>query len=117
MVATSFRLAKGHRQNRKIQGYVTAMQGVGAFGGPLLGGYLSTHSYSYSFYAGVLCAVTGLIATRFLSPSEAIEPRVGVREFFVGADNLVSEVHTRVATWYGYRYYGYFWAVWVWVFF
>ena len=85
MVATSLRLSQSPRQNRKIQGYVTAMQGMGAFGGPLLGGYLSIRSFTYGFYAGVLCAVMGLVASRFLSRSVAIEPRVNMDEFFTGA--------------------------------
>jgi MFS family permease len=85
MVATSLRLSESPQRTRKIQGYVTAMQGIGAFGGPLLGGYLSIRSFTYGFYAGVLCAVMGLIASRFLSRSVAIEPRVGAGEFVSGA--------------------------------
>ena len=97
MVSTSFRLAQGSRSRQtRIQSYVTAMQGVGSFGGPLLGGYLSTHSYAYGFHAGVLCAVTGLIATRFLSRSQALEPRVSAREFFAGFLGAADKLgHTR----------------------
>ncbi|TFG72319.1 MAG: MFS transporter [Anaerolineales bacterium] len=94
MLATSFRLGQGTRQG-KIQTYITTMQGVGAFGGPLLSGYLSTRSYAYGFYAGVLCAVAGLIASRLISRSQAIEPRVGTREFFAGAYVRLFSVITR----------------------
>ena len=66
MIATSFRIAEGSQQARKIQAYVTTFQGVGAFGGPMLGGYLSTFSYMYGFSAGVLIAVIGLVSSRFL---------------------------------------------------
>ncbi len=53
-------------------------------------------------------------------PSAILSQESELREFFVGADNLVSEVHTRVATWYGLWVWIFFlnteW-VWVWVFF
>lgn len=94
MLATAFRLAQGQGQ-RKIQTYVTTMQGVGAFAGPLLGGYLSTMSFTYGFLAGVLCAAAGMIASRLISPSEAIEPRVGVIEFVGGAYVRLFRVITR----------------------
>ncbi|MBT3601803.1 MAG: MFS transporter, partial [Candidatus Latescibacteria bacterium] len=82
MVASSLRLAK---DPRKIQAIVTSVQGVGAFGGPLLGGYLSIYSFSYGFFAGLFCAAIGLVASRLLSRAVAIEPRVGIRDFFIGA--------------------------------
>jgi len=85
MVASSFRLAKAPRKNHQIQAIVTSMQGIGAFGGPLLGGYLSIHSFQHGFFSGVLCAAIGLGASRLLSRSVAIEPDVGVRDFFIGA--------------------------------
>ncbi len=85
MVASLFRLTKDPRKSHQIQAIVTSMQGVGAFGGPLLGGYLSINSFSDGFFASVLCGVVGLGASRFLSCSVAIEPRVGMRAFFTGA--------------------------------
>ena len=85
MVASSFRLATGPRKNHQIQAIVTSMQGIGAFCGPLLGGYLSIHSFQSGFYVGVLCAAIGLGASRFLSRSVAIEPSVGARDFFTGS--------------------------------
>ena len=59
MVASTFRLTQDSRRTYKIQAIVTSMQGAGAFGGPLLGGYLSIDSFSVGFFAGVLCAVVG----------------------------------------------------------
>lgn len=95
MVASSFRLATGPRKNHKIQAIVTSMQGIGAFGGPLLGGYLSIHSFQYGFFTGVICAVIGLGASRFLSHSVAIEPTVGVRSHFTGAYTQLVHLITR----------------------
>lgn len=85
MVASSFRLVQNPRKNYQIQAIVTSLQGIGAFGGPLLGGYLSIQSFSHGFFAGVLCAVIGLGASWLLSRAVAIEPSVGVRDFFTGA--------------------------------
>ena len=95
MVATSLRLSSDTRKRHQIQAYATALQGIGAFGGPLLGGYLSTYGFAYGFYAGVLCAATGLVASRFLSRSVAIEPPVDVRRFFTGAYAKLFRVVTR----------------------
>ena len=85
MVASSLRLVKDRRKNYQIQAIVTSLQGIGAFGGPLLGGYLSIQNFSHGFFAGVLCALIGLGVSRFLSPSVAIEPSIGRRSFFIGA--------------------------------
>ncbi len=94
MLATSFRLAEGPRQH-KIQTYVTMMQGAGAFAGPLLGGYLSTRSYVVGFYAGLLVAVVGLIASRLIPSSEPIETAANAREFVLGAYVRLFRVATR----------------------
>ena len=95
MVASSLRLAKAPRKIHQIQAIVTSVQGIGAFGGPLLGGYLSIQSFSQGFFAGVLCAVIGLGASRLLSPAVAIEPNVGVRSFFIGAYAQLFRLVTR----------------------
>jgi len=94
MLATSFRLNQGLRQ-AKIQTYVTMMQGIGAFAGPLLGGYLSTRSYQVGFYAGLLVAVIGLIASRLVQPSQPIEMVESGREFVLGAYVRLFRVVTR----------------------
>ena len=85
MVASTLRLTRTPRKTYRIQAIVTSLQGIGAFGGPLLGGYLSIDSFSHGFLAGVLCAVIGLGASRLLSRPVAIESRVGVRGFITGA--------------------------------
>ena len=95
MVATSLRLSQDPSQTHRIQGYNTAMQGVGAFGGPLLGGYLAIQSFTLGFYAGLICAFGGLIASRFLSRSVAIEPRVKALEFVTGSYVLIYRLITR----------------------
>ena len=96
MVASSLRLAQGSGSKiRRVQAIVTSMQGVGAFGGPLLGGYLSAHSFSYGFFAGVLCTAVGLGASRLLSPAVAIEPKVGAVGFFTGAYAQLFRLITR----------------------
>ncbi len=95
MVASSLRLPKDPHKPHKIQAIVTSMQGIGAFGGPLAGGYFSDHSFSYGFFAGVLCAAVGLGASRLLSPSVAIEPSVGLRSFFTGAYAQLFRLITR----------------------
>ena len=95
MVASSLRLAQASHKTHRIQAIVTSMQGVGTFGGPLAGGYLSDHSFAYGFFAGVLCAAIGLGASRLLSPSVAIEPSVGVRSFFIGAYAQLFRLITR----------------------
>jgi MFS family permease len=75
-LASSFRLARGHEQNR-IQAIITAAQGVGYFGGPVLGGYLTRYGYQYGFYVGAAFALLGLAASMWLSPSPAIEESRG----------------------------------------
>ena len=93
MVASSLRLYS--HKTHKIQAIVTSMQGIGAFGGPLVGGYFSDLSFSYGFFMGVLCSAVGLGASRLLSPSVAIEPSVGVRSFFAGAYTQLFRLITR----------------------
>ena len=95
MVASSLRLTQGQGKIHRVQAIVTSMQGGGAFGGPLLGGYLSVHSFSYGFFAGVLCTAVGLGASRLLSPAVAIEPRVGIGSFFTGAYAQLFRLVTR----------------------
>ncbi|MBT3342817.1 MAG: MFS transporter [Gemmatimonadetes bacterium] len=85
MVSSSLRLSRTPYKIHRIQAIVTSLQGIGAFGGPLLGGYLSIHSFPLGFLAGVPCAAIGLGASRLLSRSIAIESTVGAREFVVGA--------------------------------
>lgn len=85
MVASSFRVAGSTTGYHRVQAIVTSAQGIGAFGGPLLGGYLSIESFQRGFILGVLCSAIGLVGSRLLSRSDAIESRVGVRDFFVGA--------------------------------
>jgi MFS family permease len=94
MLATSFRLAEGPRQNR-IQGFITAMQGVGYFVGPLACGYLSQYNYAWGFYAGAVCGLVGVIGSSWLSPARSIEPSQGLWRDFVGSYARLYRVLTR----------------------
>jgi hypothetical protein len=62
---------------------------------PLSMAHLSFTKTTIGFYAGSLCAVAGLIASRLISPSRAIEPRVGAFEFVAGAYVRLFHVITR----------------------
>lgn len=84
MLATSFQLIQGPYQTR-LQGWLTAAQGVGAFGGPLLGGALSGLGFAYAFYVAAGIAGLGLLVTRLLDPSRAIEPYLGLWRTVGGA--------------------------------
>lgn len=94
MLATSFQLAQGPYQT-KLQGWLTAAQGVGAFGGPLLGGALSGLGFAYAFYLAGGIACLGLLASRLLSPSRAIEPYHGFWRAMGGAYARQVRVMTR----------------------
>ena len=74
MLATTFRLASGARQNR-IQGRIMAVQGLGYFVGPLLGGYLSKAGFVWAFAPGLPCAALGVAAAYALAPARDIEER------------------------------------------
>ena len=74
MLATTFRLASGVRQN-SIQGRIMAVQGFGYLVGPLLGGYLSKVSFAWAFAPGLPCAVLGLASAYILTPAHDIEER------------------------------------------
>lgn len=94
MLPTAFRLATGEAQQR-IQGHLTAVQGVGFFAGPLLGGYLSERSYALGFAAGAACAALGLLASWRLSRSRAIERSAGAWRELRGSYARLAHVFRR----------------------
>jgi len=94
MLSTSFRLSVGQAQSR-YQGIMTAMQGIGYFAGPLLGGYLAQTSFHSAFYLMAVCAVLGLASSSFLSPSRAIEPFGGLFQEWIGSYRRLFHIMTR----------------------
>jgi len=73
LMPATFQLVQGQEEQGRIQGYVTTVQGLGFFSGPLLGGYLSESSFASGFLAGAVCAAVGLAVSPFLSPTRDIE--------------------------------------------
>jgi predicted MFS family arabinose efflux permease len=64
----------------------------------LLGGYLSRYGYGVGFGAGLACAVVGLAAGQFLSPSLAIEDSRGYwRALVIAYTRLVRVITQRPA--------------------
>lgn len=94
VLATSFQLIQGPYQT-KLQGWLTAAQGVGAFGGPLLGGALAGLGFAYAFYVAAGIAVLGVLMTRLLDRSRAIEPYLGFWRTVGGAYARQVKVMTR----------------------
>jgi DHA1 family multidrug resistance protein-like MFS transporter len=94
VLATSFQLIQGEYQT-KLQGWLTAAQGVGAFGGPLLGGALAGLGFAWAFYVAAGIACLGVLASRLLSPSHAIEPYLGFWRTVGGAYARQARVMTR----------------------
>jgi predicted MFS family arabinose efflux permease len=84
VLATAFQLIQGPYQT-KLQGWLTAAQGVGAFGGPLLGGALAGLGFAYAFYVAAGIACLGVLTSRLLDPSRAIEPYLGLWRTVGGA--------------------------------
>ncbi|MGC9359204.1 MAG: MFS transporter [Anaerolineae bacterium] len=83
-LAASFSLGEGASHDA-IQAWVTAAQGIGFFGGPLLGGYLSLRSFPAAFWSGMACAVVGGLAATRLTSRPALEATVGLGRDIVGS--------------------------------
>lgn len=75
---SAFRLASGERQEH-LQGRLTMAQGLGFFSGPLLAGYLAGLRFAYAFGAAAALGVAGMLATWWLTPSQAIDASGGPR--------------------------------------
>jgi predicted MFS family arabinose efflux permease len=94
VLATAFQLIQGPYQT-KLQSWLTAAQGVGAFGGPLLGGALAGLGFAYAFYVAAAIACLGVLTSRLLDPSHAIEPYLGFWRTVRGAYARQVRVMTR----------------------
>ncbi len=93
-LAASFGLADGSHHDA-IQAWVTAAQGIGFCGGPLLGGYLSLRSFPVAFWSGMACAVVGGAAAAMLTPRPAVEPTPGIGRAIVEAYDRLWRVITQ----------------------
>ncbi len=93
-LAASFDLGEGTRHDA-IQAWVTAAQGIGFFGGPLLGGYLSLRSFPAAFWSGMACAVVGGLAASRLTRRPALEAIAGLGRAVVGSYTRVWHVIMR----------------------
>lgn len=96
-LTTSFQVTSGPQQ-RQVQAYITASQGVGYFLGPIAGGSLSQVDPAYGFYAGAIAALIGLAVTTVLSPSQDIEPGHNLARDLAGAYRRFFRVFTRQPT-------------------
>jgi DHA1 family tetracycline resistance protein-like MFS transporter len=96
-LTTSFQVTTGPQQ-RQVQAFVTASQGVGYFLGPIVGGYLGQIHPAYGFYAGAIASALGLVVTAFLSPSRDIEPGHNLLSEVMGAYGRFFRVFTRQPT-------------------